>query len=76
MKLLKKVAVIAIPALRTQVNKPSLLESLCPWEELGETLSADQYTLRNVPDRLAHLKDDPWSDYFDLKQVLPGRSFF
>ncbi|WP_442485669.1 DNA ligase D [Aeoliella sp. SH292] len=40
------------------------------WEELTARLRPDQYNVRNVLDRLAKLKVDPWKDFFSTKQSL------
>ncbi|WP_019142326.1 DNA ligase D [Noviherbaspirillum massiliense] len=40
------------------------------WEELPETNSAAMWTVATLPMRLAQLKEDPWENYFKLRQVL------
>ncbi|WP_157957575.1 DNA ligase D [Salinicola halophyticus] len=40
------------------------------WEDLGPKLSADQYTLTNLPRRLSSLKQDPWAGFDDARQRL------
>jgi bifunctional non-homologous end joining protein LigD len=42
------------------------------WSELGTLKSADQYTVKNLPTRLARLRKDPWSGIGRFKQKLPG----
>ena len=37
------------------------------WDEVTPQLDPGQFTLRTVPQR-----DDPWDDFFRLKQRLPG----
>ena len=41
------------------------------WSELGALKSANQYTVLNLPTRLARLRKDPWADIGRLKQALP-----
>ncbi|OLO05068.1 DNA ligase D [Salinicola socius] len=40
------------------------------WADLGPKLSADRYTLANLPRRLASLKRDPWAGFDDARQRL------
>jgi bifunctional non-homologous end joining protein LigD len=39
------------------------------WDELPET-KPDQYTIANLPARLAKLKRDPWAGFFDVRQTV------
>lgn len=41
------------------------------WSELGSLKGADQYTVRNILQRLSRLKKDPWADIARTKQELP-----
>jgi bifunctional non-homologous end joining protein LigD len=40
------------------------------WRELTADIRSDQFTLRNVPQRLASLKRDPWEGIASLRQSL------
>ena len=40
------------------------------WEELDRDIRPDQYTVQNLPRRLASLKTDPWARYFKLRQRI------
>ncbi len=40
------------------------------WDELEEGIRSDTLTLRDVPKRLESLSEDPWADYFHLKQFI------
>jgi bifunctional non-homologous end joining protein LigD len=42
------------------------------WSELAGLKSAGQYTVRNLPARLARLRKDPWAAIGRLRQTLPG----
>ena len=41
------------------------------WSELGSLKSANQYTVLNVPARLARLRENPWAGIGRIKQALP-----
>jgi bifunctional non-homologous end joining protein LigD len=41
------------------------------WRELSSDLRADHFNVRNVPERLATLKTDPWKGFFTIDQELP-----
>ncbi|HSE59435.1 MAG TPA: DNA ligase D [Nitrospiraceae bacterium] len=43
------------------------------WDELSVDLRSDHFTVANVPDRLTHLRRDPWQAYFTIKQQLTRR---
>jgi bifunctional non-homologous end joining protein LigD len=40
------------------------------WEELSESLRPEEWSVRNVPERLESLSDDPWAGYDLMKQSL------
>jgi hypothetical protein len=40
------------------------------WEELDGIKGADAYTLANLPQRLATLKQDSWADFFHVRQSI------
>jgi bifunctional non-homologous end joining protein LigD len=42
------------------------------WEELSEAIRADHFRIDNLRQRLDVLKDDPWPEFFTLRQHLPG----
>jgi bifunctional non-homologous end joining protein LigD len=41
------------------------------WDELDRTVTPDRYRIDNLPKRLAALKEDPWHDFFQVRQRLP-----
>jgi bifunctional non-homologous end joining protein LigD len=41
------------------------------WSELGSLKAANQYTVQNLPQRLARLRKDPWANIGRVKQALP-----
>ncbi len=40
------------------------------WDELDERTRPDAWNVRNLPDRLASLRQDPWADFYAVKQGL------
>jgi bifunctional non-homologous end joining protein LigD len=40
------------------------------WEEIDADIRGTHFNLRNVPDRIAKQRKDPWKDYWDTRQVL------
>jgi bifunctional non-homologous end joining protein LigD len=42
------------------------------WEELGE--STPGFNIRNVKERLASQRADPWSDFFETRQAITAKS--
>ncbi|WP_422003470.1 DNA ligase D [Reyranella sp.] len=42
------------------------------WDELGESIRSNHFTVLNLPNRLAFLDRDPWDGFLDLSQTLPG----
>ncbi|MBA1156514.1 non-homologous end-joining DNA ligase [Microvirga mediterraneensis] len=43
------------------------------WEELTHDLKPNGFTVKNLSERLASLKRDPWADLSKVDQVLPAR---
>ena len=42
------------------------------WDELPRITSAARYDISNIDRRLAALREDPWSELFELAQDLPS----
>lgn len=40
------------------------------WEELSEGVDPGAFTIRTVPERLERLKEDPWKDFFAIRQSI------
>lgn len=40
------------------------------WDELGPGIRSDRYDVDNVARRLAALEEDPWQDFFSLRQSI------
>ncbi|MCL5974538.1 MAG: DNA ligase D [Gammaproteobacteria bacterium] len=43
------------------------------WDELTSSLRPDQYSVTNLRRRLAHLKEDPWADFYDSQVAITPR---
>ena len=61
----------AIAPYSTRARPDAPVATPVAWSELGSLRSANQYTLRNLPARLARLRKDPWARFTRLKQALP-----
>jgi bifunctional non-homologous end joining protein LigD len=40
------------------------------WDEIDDDIRGTHFNLRNVPDRIAKQRKDPWADYWDQTQSL------
>ena len=61
----------AIAPLSTRARKGAPIAWPVSWATLARLPSAHEATVENVDQLLARRKKDPWSGYFDVKQVLP-----
>jgi bifunctional non-homologous end joining protein LigD len=59
---------IAPYSLRARANAP--VATPIDWKELDEDIRQDHFNVRNVPERLAKLKKDPWAGFFDVRQSI------
>jgi bifunctional non-homologous end joining protein LigD len=59
---------VAPYSLRARANAP--VATPIGWEELTKDIRQDYFNVRNVPERLAKLKKDPWAGFFDVKQSI------
>jgi bifunctional non-homologous end joining protein LigD len=41
------------------------------WDELTNRRRESTFTIKNVPVRLKNIKQDPWADFWKIKQQLP-----
>lgn len=60
----------AIAAFSTRSRDRATISAPLTWEELVAGVRPDQYTIGNMPERLAKLKKDPWADYTNTRQFL------
>ena len=61
----------AVAPYSTRARPGAAVSTPIDWSELGSLKSADQYTVKNLPQRLARLRKDPWATIGSVKQVLP-----
>jgi bifunctional non-homologous end joining protein LigD len=63
----------AIAAYSTRARPGAPVSVPLAWKELSADLRSDHFTVANVLGRLDRLKQDPWRDYFTVKQKLTQR---
>jgi bifunctional non-homologous end joining protein LigD len=61
----------AVAPYSTRARPGAPVSTPIDWSELGVLKSADQFTLKNLPQRLIRLRKDPWANIGQLKQQLP-----
>jgi bifunctional non-homologous end joining protein LigD len=61
----------AIAPYSTRARSGAGVSTPIDWRELGSLKSGDQFTLRNLPARLARQRKDPWAAIGRVKQSLP-----
>ncbi|MGC1854978.1 MAG: non-homologous end-joining DNA ligase [Candidatus Aquirickettsiella sp.] len=54
----------------TRIKKNAAVATPLSWNELNTRIKSDTFTVKNLPQRLAKLKQDPWADFYLLKQKL------
>ncbi len=62
----------AVSAYSTRARVGAPVSVPLRWEELHKDLRA-HFTIRNVPERLARLKKDPWQDYEAMRRSLAAK---
>lgn len=60
----------AIAPFSTRAKEDAPVAVPLAWEELDALPTPNHYLVSNISRRLAHLKTDPWADYFKVKQAL------
>ena len=61
----------SICAFSTRSRPGAPVSAPLAWEELEDlSLRGNTYTVENLPDRLAKLKDDPWAGFWTVKQTI------
>lgn len=63
----------AVAAFSTRAKPEATVSMPIFWEELDEGVRADSFNVRNVMKRLVAIKDDPWKDYWRLKQRITDK---
>ncbi len=59
---------VAPYAVRSRANAPVAMP--IHWSELDRDVREDHFNLRNARERLASLADDPWRDFFTVRQSI------
>jgi bifunctional non-homologous end joining protein LigD len=59
----------AIASYSTRARPGAPVATPLAWDELTARLKPDKYTVRNLPKRLAAVKD-PWADFFSVEQSI------
>lgn len=61
----------AVAAYSTRARPGAPVSVPVTWQELSTGIRANQFTVKNLLQRLDFLKQDPWDGFFDLRQKLP-----
>jgi bifunctional non-homologous end joining protein LigD len=61
----------AVAAYSTRARPGAPVSTPLTWEELSDDLPSNHYTVENLPRRLRDLKNDPWTGFDRLRQLLP-----
>jgi bifunctional non-homologous end joining protein LigD len=61
----------SVAAFSTRARPTAPVSVPVAWEELAPRLRSDRFTVRDVERRLARLAEDPWREYWTLRQRLP-----
>ena len=64
----------AVAPFSTRARPGAPVSTPIDWSELGALKGSNQYTVRNLPGRLARLRADPWAAIGRIKQGLPKLS--
>jgi bifunctional non-homologous end joining protein LigD len=61
----------SVAAYSTRARPGAPVSAPVDWSELYARLAPDKFTLRNLRQRLARLREDPWADIGRIRQKLP-----
>jgi bifunctional non-homologous end joining protein LigD len=62
----------AVAAYSTRGHPKATVSTPIEWDEMTEGLKADHFTVDNLGHRLKFLKNDPWEEFFKIKQRIPA----
>jgi bifunctional non-homologous end joining protein LigD len=62
---------IAVAPYSTRARPGAPVSTPLAWDELAADARGDRFNVATVPERLARLKADPWSGFFEVEQQLP-----
>jgi bifunctional non-homologous end joining protein LigD len=60
----------AVAAYSTRARPGAAVSAPIEWEQLDRLESADQFTIANLPDRLAGRQEDPWTGFDAISQTV------
>ena len=60
----------AIASYSTRARSGAPVATPLSWEELTDKLRPDQFTIRELPVRLAEIPHDPWTGFFQTRQSI------
>jgi bifunctional non-homologous end joining protein LigD len=61
----------SVAAYSTRAKPEATVSVPLAWDELSPRITADHFTIANLPSRLAGLTADPWAAYWTTRQKLP-----
>jgi bifunctional non-homologous end joining protein LigD len=61
----------AVAPYSTRARKGAPVSTPLAWEELSPDLPSNRFTVKNLGKRLTELRDDPWAEFFEIRQRLP-----
>jgi bifunctional non-homologous end joining protein LigD len=61
----------AVAPYSTRARPGAPVSTPVDWSELGTLKAANQFTVKNLPQRLARLRKNPWANMARLRQTLP-----
>jgi bifunctional non-homologous end joining protein LigD len=64
----------AVAAYSTRGLPQASVSTPLAWDELSGALRSDHFTVGNLRHRLGFLRQDPWPDFFKIRQRLPADS--
>lgn len=60
----------AVAPYSTRARQGAPIATPLRWDELTPDMTPDKYNVDNMPQRLNALKEDPWTDFFKVKQSV------
>jgi bifunctional non-homologous end joining protein LigD len=63
----------SIAAYSTRSRHGAPVSAPLAWDELSAGLKSDSFNIDSIRRRLAGLKEDPWADYFSVRQEITGK---
>lgn len=63
----------AVAAYSTRIAVDAPISTPIGWDELDANLHSDRFNLGNIQQRLGQLKEDPWGEYFRIKQRITAK---